>query len=227
MERLITNIKMSLGHPLVTVELSDEDIQFIAEESLLYLNQYASDKRFMTINVQGKTINLLDSEYAEIHSIVQVMKSSQATSDSSVLGDTIGMSYQAGYSMSSQGLVPQTLPQVMLERKALSRLSESLEEPISYRQNGSTVYFSDGGTLTLEYTPKWKSVDDLDDYWYDIVTRYAEAKCKITIGRARKKFTSSKALHEIDSSMLDEGNELLTSIVESIRSTDLLDPEVI
>jgi hypothetical protein len=119
------------------------------------------------------------------------------------------------------------MPQVILERRAMDRLAGALEEPISYRQNGQVVYFSESGTLTVEYVPKWKSVDDLDNYWYEVVTRYAEAKCKVTIGRARKKFTSSKALHEIDSSMLEEGNEMIAKIIEEVRASDLIDPEVI
>ena len=224
LERIIKSIKMSLGHPLVTVELSDEDIEFIVDESILFLNQYASDTRYLTVTLPTKSIDLNDEKFEDIHSIVQVMKSSQSRFSGN--GE---LTFGPGYATSNirSGASVQTIPQVLLERQAMDRLAGALETPISHRQNGRVVYFSESGTFTIEYVPKWKSVDDLDDYWYDNVTRYAEAKCKITIGRARKKFTSSKALHEIDSSMLEEGNEMIAKILEDVRASDLLDPEVI
>ena len=224
LERIIKSIKMSLGYPLVTVELSDEDIEFIVDESIQFLNQYASDTRYLTTTLATKSVDLTAEEFSDIHSVVQVMKSSQSRFSGN--GE---LSFGPGYATSNirSGAVSQTMPQVLLERRAMDRLAGALEEPVSYRQNGQVIYLSESGTLTIEYVPKWKSVDELDSYWYDVVTRYAEAKCKVTIGRARKKFTSSKALHEIDSSMLEEGNEIIAKIIEEVRASDLIDPEVI
>lgn len=220
--RLIKRIKMAFGYPLVAIELSDEDIQFIIEDSLSNLNQYSGDRKYLTIHLVDKTINLLDPEYSDIHSIVQVMKSRQSLQSnvSNIIQDCLGYTSNQLYGGTN-------LPQAILERKALGRLSESLEEPISFRQNGSKVHFSESGSMTIEYTPRWISVDDLDDSTFEKFSRYVEAQCKIVVGRARKKFTSSKALHEVDSSMLDEGTEQLTTVLEEFKTTDLLDPEVI
>ena len=133
LERIIKSIKMSLGYPLVTVELSDEDIEFIVDESIQFLNQYASDTRYLTTTLATKSVDLTAEEFSDIHSVVQVMKASQSRFSGN--GE---LSFGPGYATSNirSGEVSQTMPQVLLERRAMDRLAGALEEPVSYRQNG-------------------------------------------------------------------------------------------
>lgn len=223
-EDAIREIKMNLGYPIVTVELSDDDIGWLVDNAMQFLNSYSTDRAMMTVDVVDGVVDL--TPYSDqIYNVLNVLPT-KATTNSEV--DTVFDDVDNLVALSRSRYAADYSTNLLVER-ARQKSVLAMETPISFRLlNKNTLLLSEKvSRVTLEYRPIWKDQDELDEYWDNLVGGYALAECKIVIGRARKKYTSQKALHEVDSSLLDEGREEMDAINESLSKLNTFFCEVV
>lgn len=237
MDKLLRRVKGELGYPVVTIELDDENINEIIKDSMDFINEYSNNFGAITTNIEsGNSIDL--KNYPDIYKVVKVMDSNTKSSggdltpEDMVFGSTAykrGIRY-GGSITSGQCCHSVDISQVIMLNKVQDKFASSLSRELHFSVLGNTLYIPDEtGSVTLIYIKKIDetNVNDEDPIVEEWIVRHASATLKKLLGKARKRYTSSKALFELDTDIYSEGEQELEKLMEELRNSDLILAELV
>lgn len=213
---LIDDIKTNLGAPVVSLYISDEQIEKLIKSAVRKCSSKACPTFLITLNAGGGVLDLSKYDVDTVKNVFSADLSSGGCSGSCDICSKL-CDYR-GYS------------DLMTERSRLyDRLAINLSRAEMDKLEMRDWKFSEGmlyldnysGPITVEYIKKNISFEDLDSGWRSFVERYSLALVKITEGRIRSKFKMSSGVFEIESDeLISEGNsdlqELETQLNENV-----------
>lgn len=209
LEEYQNEILMSLGAPIVTVEIKDYIPQYI-NRAFRELKKYISTPHFVTVPYTGAAIDLTSYN---VYSVINVMRSQPTygtfIQDADVF--TLASSY---YNMNNINNY--------VNRMLILQQRNTLATDLDFIWNSETkqLFISTNPpfppALTIQYTKDYQKVEDIKDpYWTDLLLRLAIAYSKQALGRVRGKYTLNSAQYNLDGETLI--NEANTEI-ENIRT---------
>lgn len=221
MQSYIEYLDLMLGGDFVEVEIRSKYDRIISQ-SLGELMEYLRLNKFITVPYA----NRIDMTEYNVSSIVQVYRTQAADSTSGTAGSTDAFLLAAGM---VQG-VPYNIErytQLLQIRKIKNTMSTDLD----YRFDDPYLYITQNpmqsAYITIEYTPKVTSVEDItDEYWIGKLKKLSLANAKIILGRVRGKYRSANSLYENDAAqILQEGMNEKTELINFLQDNkDILLP---
>lgn len=221
-------IKIELGAPMVDVEIPDQVILKNVELALRKLSRYNLVVLWHTVTAVNNRVDLSKFPH-RVSYIVDVLSSSGNSITgmnalSNIFGIPAGIKISTVNSMGAPFTSISDLTSVLAESVIMSRNLNAYKDGCSidfdYVNNYLYVDMSTSmnSNITIEYVPVL-TIYDLyllarDQTSYDILLKYAAGLCKISLGRARGKYSMSGYDYSLSS------DELLSSGKSEIESLD-------
>lgn len=201
----VANIKTMLGHPRVTVEATDEQIEACVLRAFKECSPYITDTKTETISVTGQRINLTAYSVDYVTAVYKVPGTYDYDDPFSFPGIAVN-----NYDYNR-----------LLETGLHQRLINTVRTDLSYRFDSPYLYIDVGfpasEQVTIEYVPKKSTVSDVQgDFWEDKLFRLALAYSKEIVGRIRSKYKPQNYPFELDGDTLL--SEAATEIVDIRQS---------
>jgi len=206
-EDYIEDIKLSLGAPIVEVEIEDY-IGKQVDRAFREISRYIVATRYATIPY-ARCIDTSEINN-QIDSVVMVLRTTNPTMTTD-LEDAFSLSmYSAGgiTDGASTGLLNN-----ITTRLQVHQLKSTLRTDMdfTYDSAGHKLYVSAfypyPSKVTVVYTTKFITVNEVEEqYWVNYIERLALAFCKEALGRIRGKYDLSSSLYKLDGdTLLSEG----------------------
>lgn len=209
-EEYIEDIKLSLGAPVVEVEIEDY-IGKLVDKAFREVSRYIVDTRYATVPY-ARCINT--SEINEINkkidSVISVIRTSNPTMTTD-LQDAFSLSmYSAGgiSSAAATGLLNNITTRMQVHQL---KSTMSTDMDFTYDKEDKKLYLSAfypyPSKVTIIYSIKHQDVKEIEDqYWVNYINRLALAFTKEALGRVRGKYDLSSSLYKLDGdTLLAEG----------------------
>ena len=224
----IDEIKLELTGGILELELSDEMIGKIVNKAFREVQRYIDTPEYITIPYVP-CIDMKDFKCSTILHIFRTTSYDNGECESTGMNDPM---YMQLWNTFSNGGTMYNLNQYMTNFMAYNtmlqiRNTTSTDLNYIYDANEQKLYINvayDRPTnITIEYIPIYTNVNQItNDYWIDILQRLALALTKITLGRARTRFTQNNSLWQQDGeTILAEGNEEVTQLREILRNNQI------
>ena len=226
---VVEEIKLELTGQVLELELDDSTLDLTINKALRELQRYWDETTLVTIPY-ASCINYAGTPLEESSSIVRVYRT-VGVGNSEDAGNSVTMDpmYAQQWMVFSNAGTMYNLQDYVMNYAAWSTLSQvrnTMSTDLAFREDkhACKLYINNNisspGSITVEYIPKLRSVEDIkSDYWKDVLVRMSLDLVKIQIGRIRTKFTQSNALWTLDGDkLLEEGNTDLKELREILRA---------
>lgn len=226
---VVEEIKLELTGQVLELELNDSTLDLTINKALRELQRYWDETTLVTIPY-ASCINYAGTPLEESSSIVRVYRT-VGVGNSEDAGNSVTMDpmYAQQWMVFSNAGTMYNLQDYVMNYAAWSTLSQirnTISTDLAFREDkhACKLYINNNisspGSITVEYIPKLRSVEDIkSDYWKDVLVRMSLDFAKIQIGRIRTKFTQSNALWTLDGDkLLEEGNTDLKELREILRA---------
>lgn len=226
---VVEEIKLELTGQVLELELDDSTLDLTINKALRELQRYWDETTLVTIPY-ASCINYAGTPLEESSSIVRVYRT-VGVGNSEDAGNSVTMDpmYAQQWMVFSNAGTMYNLQDYVMNYAAWSTLSQvrnTMSTDLAFREDkhACKLYINNNisspGSITVEYIPKLRSVEDIkSDYWKDVLVRMSLDFAKIQIGRIRTKFTQSNALWTLDGDkLLEEGNTDLKELREILRA---------
>lgn len=226
---VVEEIKLELTGQVLEMELDDSTLDLTINKALRELQRYWDETTLVTIPY-ASCINYAGTPLEESSSIVRVYRT-VGVGNSEDAGNSVTMDpmYAQQWMVFSNAGTMYNLQDYVMNYAAWSTLSQvrnTMSTDLAFREDkhACKLYINNNisspGSITVEYIPKLRSVEDIkSDYWKDVLVRMSLDFAKIQIGRIRTKFTQSNALWTLDGDkLLEEGNTDLKELREILRA---------
>ena len=226
---VVEEIKLELTGQVLEMELDDSTLDLTINKALRELQRYWDETTLVTIPY-ASCINYAGTPLEESSSIVRVYRT-VGVGNSEDAGNSVTMDpmyAQQWMGFSNAGTMYNLQDYVMnyAAWSTLSQVRNTMSTDLAFREDkhACKLYINNNisspGSITVEYIPKLRSVEDIkSDYWKDVLVRMSLDLVKIQIGRIRTKFTQSNALWTLDGDkLLEEGNTDLKELREILRA---------
>ena len=226
---VVEEIKLELTGQVLEMELDDSTLDLTINKALRELQRYWDETTLVTI-AYASCINYAGTPLEESSSIVRVYRT-VGVGNSEDAGNSVTMDpmYAQQWMVFSNAGTMYNLQDYVMNYAAWSTLSQvrnTISTDLAFREDkhACKLYINNNisspGSITVEYIPKLRSVEDIkSDYWKDVLVRMSLDFAKIQIGRIRTKFTQSNALWTLDGDkLLEEGNTDLKELREILRA---------
>ena len=226
---VVEEIKLELTGQVLELELDDSTLDLTINKALRELQRYWDETTLVTIPY-ASCINYAGTPLDESSSIVRVYRT-VGVGNSEDAGNSVTMDpmYAQQWMVFSNAGTMYNLQDYVMNYAAWSTLSQvrnTMSTDLAFREDkhACKLYINNNisspGSITVEYIPKLRSVEDIkSDYWKDVLVRMSLDFAKIQIGRIRTKFTQSNALWTLDGDkLLEEGNTDLKELREILRA---------
>ena len=226
---VVEEIKLELTGQVLEMELDDSALDLTINKALRELQRYWDETTLVTIPY-ASCINYAGTPLEESSSIVRVYRT-VGVGNSEDAGNSVTMDpmYAQQWMVFSNAGTMYNLQDYVMNYAAWSTLSQvrnTMSTDLAFREDkhACKLYINNNisspGSITVEYIPKLRSVEDIkSDYWKDVIVRRSLEFAKIQIGRIRTKFTQSNALWTLDGDkLLEEGNTDLKELREILRA---------
>ena len=226
---IVEEIKLELTGQVLEMELDDSTLDLTINKALRELQRYWDETTLVTIPY-ASCINYAGTPLEESSSIVRVYRT-VGVGNSEDAGNSVTMDpmYAQQWMVFSNAGTMYNLQDYVMNYAAWSTLSQvrnTMSTDLAFREDkhACKLYINNNisspGSITVEYIPKLRSVEDIkSDYWKDVLVRMSLDFAKIQIGRIRTKFTQSNALWTLDGDkLLEEGNTDLKELREILRA---------
>ena len=226
---VVEELKLQLTGQVLEMELDDSTLDLTINKALRELQRYWDETTLVTIPY-ASCINYAGTPLEESSSIVRVYRT-VGVGNSEDAGNSVTMDpmYAQQWMVFSNAGTMYNLQDYVMNYAAWSTLSQvrnTMSTDLAFREDkhACKLYInnniSSSGSITVEYIPKLRSVEDIkSDYWKDVLVRMSLDFAKIQIGRIRTKFTQSNALWTLDGDkLLEEGNTDLKELREILRA---------
>lgn len=199
-EEYIEDIKISLGAPIVDVEI-EEILGKLVDKAFREIRPTIEEIRYETVPYSPTGI---DVRQYQIDTIIMVLRTQSPTRISS-LTDVFALSALNIGNNSPQGL----LLSDYTARLQISQIKNTIstDRDWTYDSADEKLYINMNypvpPQVTLVYLPKLKDVSDVrDDYWIKYIQRLSLAFAKESLGRVRGKYKLSSSLYDLDGDQL-------------------------
>lgn len=222
-------VALELTGQVLEMELDDSTLDLTINKALRELQRYWDETTLVTIPY-ASCINYAGTPLEESSSIVRVYRT-VGVGNSEDAGNSVTMDpmYAQQWMVFSNAGTMYNLQDYVMNYAAWSTLSQvrnTISTDLAFREDkhACKLYINNNisspGSITVEYIPKLRSVEDIkSDYWKDVLVRMSLDFAKIQIGRIRTKFTQSNALWTLDGDkLLEEGNTDLKELREILRA---------
>lgn len=226
---IVEELKLELTGQVLEMELDDSTLDLTINKALRELQRYWDETTLVTIPY-ASCINYAGTPLEESSSIVRVYRT-VGVGNSEDAGNSVTMDpmYAQQWMVFSNAGTMYNLQDYVMNYAAWSTLSQvrnTISTDLAFREDkhACKLYINNNisspGSITVEYIPKLRSVEDIkSDYWKDVLVRMSLDLAKIQIGRIRTKFTQSNALWTLDGDkLLEEGNTDLKELREILRA---------
>ena len=226
---VVEELKLELTGQVLEMELDDSTLDLTINKSLRELQRYWDETTLVTIPY-ASCINYTGTPLEESSSIVRVYRT-VGGGDAEDAGNAVTMDPMSArrWMVFSNAGTMYNLQDYVMNYAAWSTLSQvrnTMSTDLAFREDkhACKLYINNNisspGSITVEYIPKLRSVEDIkSDYWKDVLVRMSLDFAKIQIGRIRTKFTQSNALWTLDGDkLLEEGNTDLKELREILRA---------
>ena len=226
---VVEEIKLELTGQVLELELDDSTLDLTINKALRELQRYWDETTLVTIPY-ASCINYAGTPLEESSSIVRVYRT-VGVGNSEDAGNSVTMDpmYAQQWMVFSNAGTMYNLQDYVMNYAAWSTWSQvrdTMSTDLACREekHACKLYINNNisspGSITVEYIPKLRSVEDIkSDYWKDVLVRMSLDLVKIQIGRIRTKFTQSNALWTLDGDkLLEEGNTDLKELREILRA---------
>ena len=226
---VVEEITLELTGKVLEMELDDSTLDLTINKALRELQRYWDETTLVTIPY-ASCINYAGTPLEESSSIVRVYRT-VGVGNSEDAGNSVTMDpmYAQQWMVFSNAGTMYNLQDYVMNYAAWSTLSQvrnTMSTDLAFREDkhACKLYINNNisspGSITVEYIPKLRSVEDIkSDYWKDVLVRMSLDFAKIQIGRIRTKFTQSNALWTLDGDkLLEEGNTDLKELREILRA---------
>lgn len=220
-EEFVEDVKLSLGYPVVDIELDDSLIGKTVDRAFREVKRYITETRFVTIPYSTTGIDV--SKY-RINSIIQIFRT-QNPAGNNYLTDvfSFGASASSSVQSGSTGLSDLLLSDYTY-RTQVNQLKSTIETDLDFTFDKHdqklyiNAYHPRPSKVTLAYIPEFKDVSEvMEQYWINYIQRMALALTKEALGRVRSKYELSSSLYKLD------GNQLIS---EGISERDAIRQEL-
>lgn len=215
-EEYIDDIKISLGFPIVDVEI-DEILGKLVDKAFREIRRYVTETHFVTIPYSSKGIDV--SKY-KIDSIIQIFRTSNPARTVDFTDIYTLSTVNTGNSSSVNLLLSD-----YLYRTQMTQIKNTISTDLdfTYDKDSQKLYINAvypvPAYVTLAYNPVFLDVSDIKEpYWENYVQRLSLAFAKETLGRVRGKYDLSSSLYKLD------GNQLVS---EGISERDEVRRELV
>ena len=226
---VVEKLKLELTGQVLEMELDDSSLDLTINKALRELQRYWDETTLVTIPY-ASCINYAGTPLEESSSIVRVYRT-VGVGNSEDAGNSVTMDpmYAQQWMVFSNAGTMYNLQDYVMNYAAwntLSQVRNTISTDLAFREDkhACKLYINNNisspGSITVEYIPKLRSVEDIkSDYWKDVLVRMSLDFAKIQIGRIRTKFTQSNALWTLDGDkLLEEGNTDLKELREILRA---------
>ena len=226
---VVEEIKLELTGQVLEIELDDSTLDLTINKALRELQRYWDETTLVTIPY-ASCINYAGTPLEESSSSVRIYRT-VGVGNSEDAGNSVTMDpmYAQQWMVFSNAGTMYNLQDYVMNYAAWSTLSQvrnTISTDLAFREDkhACKLYINNNisspGSITVEYIPKLRSVEDIkSDYWKDVLVRMSLDLVKIQIGRIRTKFTQSNALWTLDGDkLLEEGNTDLKELREILRA---------
>ena len=215
-DEYIDDIKVSLGYPVVDIELDDNVIGKLVDKAFREVSRYITDTCFVTIPYKTSAIDV--SKY-KIGSVIQIFRSANPSGQNNITDV---------YSLSAANLTGTSSANLLLSdytyRTQMHQLKSTITTDLDFTFDKEdqklyiNTYYPRPQKVTLAYIPEFKDVSDVrEQYWVNFILRLSLALTKETLGRVRSKYELSSSLYKLD------GNQL---VAEGIAERDAIRQEL-
>lgn len=224
-EEYIQDIKISLGSPVVKVELDDNFIGQLVDKAFREISRYVTETRLVTVSYSESGI---DTTPYNINTVVQIFR----TSNPSRVADFTDI-YSLGSLNTANSSSTNLLLSDYLYRTQLHQLKSTITTDLDFTYDKDekklyiNTFYPRPTKITIAYIPEFKDVSEIKEmFWINYIQRLSLAFCKESLGRVRSKYDLSSSLYKLDGGQLvSEGlSEQATIRQELIENSDLAFP---
>lgn len=222
----IDEIKLKLTGGVLDLEITDEAISKTIYSAMREVQRYIDTTRTVTIPYSS----CIDLTPYNVSSVSRVYRAEgYFAEDGTGIGTSPGDPvYMAQIQMLSgngtiNGLTEFTSNYAAWNTALQIRNTVSTDLAFRYDKSAEKLYiniaFDTPPTITVEYIPVYKDVDEItSDFWIDVILNLSTGLVQIMLGRIRSRFVQSNALWTMDGeAMLAEGNKLVDETREKLR----------
>lgn len=239
LKQYIDYIKLTLFADTLDSELSDETIGKFVLAGLQEIQRYIDTPKYITIpfsrcidlnSYTDKDGNTHDFNYS---AILHIYRTEGYTGDTttSVTSSAVDPMYAQTWMAFTSGGNYYNINNYIynyLSYNTLLQMRNTTSTDMAFRQDkyGNKLYinsqYDNPSYITIEYIPVYQNIEEItSDYWIDMLKRVSLALVKIALGRVRTRYSQSNALIQDDGeTMLQEGNEELKDLRETLRSNN-------
>lgn len=203
-EEYIEDIKISLGAPIVEVEI-EELLGLLVDKAFREVSRFITETRFKTVTYVGAPI---DTSVMKINTVIGLLR----TSNPSRVADITDV-----YALSTLNVANASSTNVLLSdylyRTQMNQLKSTISTDLDFtydkedRKLYVNTFYPTPSALTIVYIPEFVDVSEVTEmYWINLIQRLALAFSKEALGRVRGKYELSSSLYKLDGDkLLSEG----------------------
>lgn len=199
-EEYIEDIKLSLGAPVVAVEIEDL-LGKLVDKAFREIKSHITETRFVTIPYSSSGIDMTPYE---VDTVVQIFRTHNPART---------VDFTDIYSLSTLNTGNASPVNLLLSdylyRTQMTQIKNTISTDLdfTYDKVGQKLYVNTvyplPESITLAYIPLTKDVSDIKEpYWENYVQRLSLAFAKETLGRVRGKYDLSSSLYKLDGAQL-------------------------
>lgn len=203
-EEYIEDIKISLGAPVVNIEI-EEILGKLVDKAFREVRRYVTETHFVTVPYSTTGIDVSKYHIDTVEYIFRTQNPARTTDFTDI--------YTLSTINTGNSSPVNLLLSDYLYRTQMTQIKNTISTDLDYTYDKAaqklyinTVY-PIPQSLTIVYIPEFKDVSDIkENYWINYVQRLSLAFAKETLGRVRGKYDLSSSLYKLDgSTLLQEG----------------------
>lgn len=193
---IIKYIKNQLGGQVLDLELTDDQIKEIIDDSFKEVKHFIGDLYHITVDYQ-KCIDLTEYHIDSVESVLRA--------NDTLFGNFNNILPGAGYGQILGLYNNPSYAQMLQAKRTINTISTDMQfvwdKP--NRKLYTTCNMTPPNQVTITYKPEYYSIEDIkDDYWDTQIRKLSLGQCKIAIGRIRSKYTTSTGKFQLDGEKL-------------------------
>lgn len=213
MSEIVEFIKDQLGGQVLDLELNDEQIKKIVEQSFKQIIHYISD--LYTLHTTYN--NCIDLSKYNVDNVQYVLRGQDNIS--------VGLPFELPYltllnNNGSSNINLDNYMNALTVKRNMNYLSTDLD--FVWDKPNQKLYITANpvkpSSIVIVFKPQYNKVEDIkEDYWITQLQEMSLARTKIILGRIRSKYTSSSTKFSLDGqTLLQEGNADLAAIKQRL-----------
>lgn len=223
-EEYIEDIKISLGAPIVQVEI-EEMLGKIVDKAFREIRRFITETHFITIPYSSTGIDV--SKY-NIDTVIQIFRTNNPART---------VDFTDIYTLSTVNTGNATSVNLLLSdylyRTQMTQIKNTISTDLdfTYDKSAQKLYINTvypiPASVTLVFIPEFRDVSEvMEQYWISYIQRLSLAFSKEALGRVRGKYDLSSSLYKLDGNQLisegiSERDEIRRELVEN---SDLVFP---